>query len=165
MNLLILGAGGYGQTIYELAQACGTYQKIDFLDDRSSGPHILGCCDEAARFTEEYQHMYPAFGNNELRMRWAQQIVALGATVPTLVHPTAYVSPSARLGQGTAVLPKAIVNAHATTGANSLINCGAILDHDSIVGEGTHIGLGAIVKACCCVAPLTKVEAAVVVQK
>ncbi|MDD3202576.1 MAG: hypothetical protein PHZ05_02355 [Pygmaiobacter massiliensis] len=165
MNLLILGAGGYGQTIYELVRACGTYEKVAFLDDKVNGAQVLGRCAEFERFKDEYQHIYPAFGNNEIRMRWAQQIVAAGYTIPTLVHPTAYVSPTARLGQGTAVLPKAIINTHAVTGANSLINCGAILDHDCIVGEGTHIGLGAIVKANCRVQPLVKIEAAVVVQE
>lgn len=164
-NLLILGAGGYGQTILELAQASGEYQKIAFLDDRATGPQVLGRCEEFERFADEYPHLYPAFGNNELRMRWAQQIVASGYTVPTLVHPTAYVSPTARLGQGTAVLPKAVVNAHAVTGANCIINCGAILDHDCTVCEGAHIGLGAILKTGCRVEPLAKIEAAVVVME
>lgn len=32
--LLIIGAGGHGQVVAEVASACG-YDKIDFLDDQN----------------------------------------------------------------------------------------------------------------------------------
>ncbi len=32
-NLLIIGAGEYGQITYEIAEAMGVFKKIDFLDD------------------------------------------------------------------------------------------------------------------------------------
>lgn len=44
----------------------------------------------------------------------------LGYSVPILVHPTAYVSKSARIGSGTIIEPKAIVNANAAIGNGCL---------------------------------------------
>ena len=34
-KILIIGAGGHGRVVKEVAEACG-YKKVDFLDDNSS---------------------------------------------------------------------------------------------------------------------------------
>ena len=36
MKLLILGAGGHGKVVKEVAEATGRYEKIDFVDDHSN---------------------------------------------------------------------------------------------------------------------------------
>ena len=42
MNLLILGAGGHGEIIRELAQSLGVFRKIGFLDDDLKNPLAMG---------------------------------------------------------------------------------------------------------------------------
>lgn len=44
--------------------------------------------------------MYPAFGNNELRLSWLDKLEQAHIPVMTLVHPTAYVSPTAKVEPG-----------------------------------------------------------------
>lgn len=146
-KLLILGAGGYGKTVADLAAQLGCYEQIAFLDDGREGTDILGICASYAEFAEECTHMYPAFGNNEIRMRWLNTLLGNGITVPTLVHPRAYVSPTAKLGTGTMVLPMAVVNTGVTVGNGCIINIGAMIDHDTVIENGTHLAPGAIVKA------------------
>ena len=114
-KLLILGAGGYGKTVADLASQLGCYDKIAFLDDGRSGEGILGRCSEFVSFADGNTEMYPAFGNSTIRMHWLKSLRDAGVTVPALVHPRAYVSPTARLGFGTVVLPMSVVN----TGKNS----------------------------------------------
>ena len=146
-KLLILGAGGYGKTVADLAAQLGCYEKIAFLDDSQTGEHILGKCGEFAAFADGKTEMYPAFGNNSVRMHWLRSLLDAGVHVPALVHPRAYVSPTAKLGTGTVVLPMAVVNTGVTVGAGCIINIGALIDHDSVIGEGTHLAPGAIIKA------------------
>nr|MBQ8243995.1 hypothetical protein [Oscillospiraceae bacterium] len=146
-KLLILGAGGYGKTIADLAAQLGCYEQIAFLDDGREGTDILGTCASFAEFAGKHTQMYPAFGNNEIRMRWLNTLLENGITVPTLVHPRAYVSPTAKLGRGTMVLPMAVVNTGVTVGDGCIINIGALIDHDSVIEYGTHLAPGAIVKA------------------
>jgi len=146
-KLLILGAGGYGKTIYEMARQLGCYDKIGFLDDDRSGANILGGCDEYAQFADENTYMYPAFGRNELRLHWLEKLEGEGIPMPTLVHPSAYVSPTANLGAGTVVLPMAVVNTGVTVGSGCIINIGVLIDHDTILEDGVHLAPGAIVKA------------------
>ena len=41
MNLIILGAGGYGQTVADIAEQSGLYEKIFFLVDKSTDEPTL----------------------------------------------------------------------------------------------------------------------------
>ena len=146
-KLLILGAGGYGKTVADLASQLGCYDKIAFLDDGRSGEGILGKCGEFVTFSDGDTEMYPAFGNSSIRMHWLKSLRDAGVTVPALVHPRAYVSPTARLGIGTVVLPMAVVNTGVQVGSGCIVNIGALIDHDSVLEDGVHLAPGAIVIA------------------
>ncbi len=146
-KLLIIGAGGYGQTVADVAAQLGCYETIRFLDDGKTGPQILGRCQEYAGFLDEDTHIYPAFGSNELRMRWLEKLLEEGRTVPTLVHPRAYVSPRAALGTGTVVLPMAVVNTGTEVGRGCILNIGCLIDHDCIIEDGVHLCAGVVIKA------------------
>ena len=85
-KLLILGAGGYGKTVADVAAQLGNYDSIAFLDDRQTGGSILGTCGEFASLCDENTQVYPAFGSNEVRMNWLRILTQSGITVPTLIH-------------------------------------------------------------------------------
>ena len=163
-KLLILGAGGYGKTIADLAAQLGTYETISYLDDNKTGTNILGKCSDYPKFLGEEMEMYPAFGNNAIRMQWLARLLEAGAVVPTLVHPRAYVSPEASLGVGSMVLPMAVVNTDTTVAMGCIINIGALLDHDCIVEDGAHLAPGAVVKACNRIPAGSKIDSGTVIQ-
>jgi len=43
-NLLVLGAGQYGQSVYETVEAMGCFGRIDFLDDQN--PIAVGILED-----------------------------------------------------------------------------------------------------------------------
>ena len=145
-KLLILGAGGYGKTVADVAAQLG-YDHIRFLDDSRTGPDILGTCAEYEKFLDRNTELYPAFGHNWNRMKWLNLFMEKGVSVPTLVHPRAYVSPTATLYAGVMVLPMAVVNTGVIVKPGCIVNIGALIDHDTVVEAGCHLAPGAIVKA------------------
>ena len=164
-KLLILGAGGYGKTVADVAAQLGCYQNIAFLDDGKAGtPGVLGTCGDVLQFAGEDTDVYPGFGNNEGRMNWIRRLQAQGISVPILVHPSAYVSPTAVLHSGVTVLPKAVVNTGVTVKTGCIINIGALIDHDSVIEEGAHLAPGAIVKAENRIPAGMKVESGTVIE-
>ena len=164
MHLIILGAGGYGRTVADVAGQAGEYSEILFLDDNSAAPDVRGKCEEFERFRDAQIAFYPAFGNNEGRMMWLRRLQEAGCAVPTIIHPTAYVSPTAQVEPGTVILPHAIVNTNCVIKTGCIVNCGAIVDHGCVLEEGVHICLGAIVKAENRIPRCMKIEAGEVVK-
>ena len=163
-KLLILGAGGYGKTVADVAAQLDIYDKIAFLDDGRSGENILGRCSEFSSFADGNTEMYPAFGSNTIRMQWLHTLCEAGITVPALIHPRAYVSPTAKIGTGTVVLPMAVVNTGVTVKEGCIINIGALIDHDSVIEAGCHLAPGAIVKAENRIPSGMKVESGTVIE-
>ena len=163
-SLLILGAGGYGKTIRDVVSQLDIYDSISFLDDISKESYVIGKCQEVFSLVDENTDVYPAFGNNEARMNWMNRLLEAGIGVPTLVHPRAYVSPSARLETGVVVLPMAVVNTGVSVGRGCIINIGARIDHDSVIGEGTHLSPGAIVKAENRIPGMIKIDSGTVIE-
>lgn len=160
MELLIIGSGGHGKVVAEVARACG-YDTIAFLDDQA--PEAIGTIRDLERFADRYEHVFIGIGSNPLRAQLYARAEAAGYTVPVLIHPTAYVSPSARIEAGTVVEPKAIVNANTLIKIGTIVSVGAIVDHDVLVEPFSHINAGAIVKAGAKVPSGTKLEAGQVV--
>lgn len=163
-HLVILGAGGYGRTVADLAAQSGQFETIRFLDDNSTAGDVLGKCAEYEKYQNPDTVFYPAFGNNEVRMNWLLRLQEAGCRLLTLVHPTAYVSPAAVIEAGTVVLPHAVVNTGVHLGKGCIINCGSIIDHGCVIEDGVHVCLGAIVKAENQIGALRKIEAGEVVE-
>ena len=158
-RLIILGAGGYGRTVADIAQQLD-YSTI-VLDDTDSD-HPLSTFSS---FIDENTSFIPAFGNNAFRMEWINRIEESGGQLATLIHPTAYISPTATINPGTVILPHTIVNTDVVINRGCIINLGAIVDHGCILEEGVHICLGVIVKGENRIERLSKIEAGEVVER
>lgn len=147
MRLIILGAGGYGKTVADIARQSGKYEQIYFLDDgQEKSDLILGTCAEFLKFADGNTEMYPAFGNNTVRIQWENKLLEAGISLAKIIHPLAYVSPLAEVASGCVIMPYAVVNTGTKIKKACIINIGAMVDHDCILEEGCHLAPGAIVK-------------------
>lgn len=164
-NLIILGAGGHGRFVKEIAEAMKIYSKVNFLDDDFKCEIAIGICSDFEKYISEHNHVFPAFGDNMLRISWIEKIEKNHFKVPILIHPTAYISPSAVLYPGTVVGPKTAINTNTVIEKGTIISIGSIIDHDVFIGSGCHIDCGAIVKSNCIIKPKTKVESGAVVRR
>lgn len=166
-RLLVLGAGGHGKVVREVALSLSdidgkpVYDAVDFLDDNSSD--AIGKIDDLGKYRYQYSDAFCGIGNNRIRKQLLDQAEKLGYSIPVLIHPTAYISPSAVIEAGTVVEPKAIVNANTVIHRGCIISVGAIVDHDVVVNEFIHVNAGTIVKAGARVESGRKLEAGEVV--
>ncbi len=144
----IFGNGAHGALIRELLGDCGR-PFLGWLDDSEGGRRPeevpVGPC-------------YIGVGNPFARERVAQRLYARGFTPGhALVHPTAYVSSTARLGGGTVVFPHATVNANVKVGEHAIVHCNAIVHHDTELADFVSIGPGANVCGRCSIGKSTLV--------
>lgn len=160
MRLVILGAGGYANTVRDVAEQMD-YEIAAMLDDKLPHQPLASFIDYIAPDT----CFIPAFGNNVFRLQWCERITVAGGILVSLIHPSAYVSPKASVGAGVVVLPHAVVNTGTILNDGCIINIGAIVDHDCILEPGVHIAPGAIVKGENHVPSCEKIESGVVVER
>lgn len=142
MKLTIIGASGHGKVVADIAKLNG-YDEIEFLDDdrnlrECGGYPVVGDSGMAMDIDND---VFVAIGNASIRRRITEELS--GKTIPILVHPSAIVAKSAKLGTGTVVMAGAVVNPDATIGRGCIINTCASVDHDCVVGDYVHVAVGA----------------------
>lgn len=164
MQLIILGAGGFANTIADIANQMEKYDSINFLDDNKTGRNIIGKCSDFSCYIQNDVFFFPAIGNNEIRLKWIAKLKEHHAGFAKIIHPTAYISPTSLIGLGCAILPNSIINTNCRIEEGCIINCGAIVDHDCIIEEGVHVCLGAIVKGENRIPRCRKIEAGEIIQ-
>lgn len=158
-KLIILGSGGYGRTVYDVAEQLG--YSITVLDD-SDREHPL---DSFSHYISDDTEFIPAFGNNEFRLGWLERIEKAGGNPATLVHPSSYVSPKVYVSEGCVVLPGAIINTGTRIGKGCIINLGATVDHDIIIEDGVHLCIRCIIKGDNRISRCEKIEAGEIIER
>lgn len=147
-NLVIVGAGGHGRAVAEAAELEGSWSDIVFIDDNYPGQStsgawkIVGHPSQLGTLTEPGDAVIVAIGNQEARERLILAQEALGIPLATVIHPRAYVSPYAIVGEGCAIMAGAIVGTAARLGRGVIVNANATVDHDAVVGDFSHLGVG-----------------------
>lgn len=154
-RILVWGAGGHGQVVADVAEASG-WEIAGFIaqspggEVERAGVLLPVIADAEIRAAVIGGSALPAkatalalgVGTNSARSSIADLIP--DALLPVLRHPSAVISPSARIGPGSVVMPMVVVNARAQVGRAVILNTGAIVEHDCRVGDGAHLSPGAI---------------------
>ncbi len=174
--LVIIGAGGHAGVVVDVVNARG-HLRIHGLVDQDQklwrglqhGCEVLGGDDKLAEIYAAGIHLaFLGIGMvrpSSLRRACAEKAANLGFRFPALAHPSAWISPSATLGEGVYVGPMAVVNSGAVLGSHAIVNSGAIVEHDCQVGSFSHIASGACLAGGVSVGSETLIGARAVVRE
>ena len=145
MYLAIYGESGLGHEVLDLALYAlnNANQKagpIFFVVDNSirneyrSYP-IFSFEDVSDRFIHEDVEFIIAIGEPNDRMRLYRKVKEKGYKCKTLVHPTAYISPSVAIGEGTVIQHGVVLSSDTKVGDNCLFQSLALVGHDCVIGN------------------------------
>lgn len=145
-NVYLFGASGHGKVIKEILNANGI--KVEaFVDDNLRVQECAG--RKVLHDAEGLSPMIVSIGVNKIRRMVADRLVANAKAdgylleFATAIHPSAIISPTAKIGEGTVVMAGAVINADAVIGKHCIVNTGATVDHDCVIGDYCHIAPGA----------------------
>jgi sugar O-acyltransferase (sialic acid O-acetyltransferase NeuD family) len=154
VRVVIVGAGGYGRVALDVLLAGGLGDRVlGFYDDAHAtlsgevrGVPILGDVGMLkSMLSVEPVHVVVAITDNGARLRVANSLRTLGARFLVTVHPEAYVSAAAVVGDGCVVAAGAIVHPDAAVGSHCYIGPRSLIDRDAEVGAGTWVSAGSVV--------------------
>jgi len=148
-RLLILGAGAHARAVADVALACG-FTDCGFVvaPGAAPGAAVVGSDDDLPRLIAAgtFDGAVIGVGNAALARRPVlfARLREFHVATPSLVHPSATVSPSARVGAGAVVFPHVTVGADAIIGDNAVLYSGSIVEHDCRVADHAYLAPGVI---------------------
>lgn len=148
MKLAILGASGHGKVVADTALQTG-WQEVVFFDDAwpqltNNGVWpVVGDTQALLETARTFDGVIVGIGNNTIRLAKTRVLKGAGAPIVTIIHPSAVVSPMARLGAGCVVFAGAVIQVDCRLGMACIVNTRASIDHDCVLGNGVHICPGA----------------------
>lgn len=153
-QIILIGGGGHCKACIDVIEQEGKYQIAGIVDipkkshDQILGYEVIAADNDLPTLINEYNRFLITIGqirSPEKRIRLFKTIKKLGAELPVIVSPLAYISIHAIIGEGTIIMHHAIVNAGAKIGKNCIVNTKALIEHDAVIGDHCHISTGAIV--------------------
>jgi sugar O-acyltransferase (sialic acid O-acetyltransferase NeuD family) len=97
------------------------------------------------------------------RLDIASRLSAHGLALPSIVHPSCALSPTATYGRGCHFLAHSVVAADTRLGDMCIVNHQATVDHECRLGDGVHVAPGATLCGCIEVGNNTLIGAGAVV--
>ncbi len=174
-SILLVGGGGHAKAIIEIITMCKEYHIAGITDSKSdkkekhiSGVPIIG--DDTNLQIYFQKSVKKAFitlgtiGDTKPKIRLYKMLKEIGFELINVIHPSAIITDSLKMGAGNAFMAGSIINTYTALGNNCIINTGSLIEHDCLiedhvhiatgaklagnvkVKEGAHVGIGAIVK-------------------
>ncbi len=143
MKVIILGNGGHSKVIQEMLVSL-KYEIIGILDDKYEDEKkengiVYAPFASLKNLLNGNVKVVIGVGENSSRKHIVETVNISQEQYLTVIHTSAIVSPSAKIGNGTVIMPKAVINAEAKIGKHCIINTGAIVEHDNLIDHYTHI--------------------------
>lgn len=158
-NLILIGASGIALEIIDTIEAINavrpTWNLIGILDDDPArqgeifyrGAEIIGTGQDAHRYVGTDTFFLISFcsvRNFMLRPAYVERLMQSSPAIrfATIVHPLAWVSPSAVIGAGVFLAPHIIVDAHAHIGDHSIGLFGSVISRRVTIGDFGFVSAG-----------------------
>jgi sugar O-acyltransferase (sialic acid O-acetyltransferase NeuD family) len=157
-HLIIIGAGGYGREIYDLAKSCKGYgfkflikgfldTNLEAIGNRTGYPNIL---DTVENYNIEEDDVFViAIANVASKKSCADIIKAKGGQFYTLIHQSAVVAQNSSIGDGCVLGREVIISNDCSVGNHCTFNSRAMVGHDSKLGQFCNLNAGAFIGGEC----------------
>lgn len=153
-KIILIGGGGHCRACIDVIEQEGRFVIAGIVDvpekreHRILGYSVIGSDADLAELIKTFPNVLITLGQIQSptrRMELFHGLMTMGARFPVIRSPMAYVSPHARVAEGTIVMHHALINAGARVGKNCIINNKALIEHDAVIEDHCHISTGAVV--------------------
>ena len=149
-DIVLVGFGGHAKSVADCIEREEKYHIAGYTDMQAATAQYayLGTDDKLqAIFNSGVKKAVIGIGymgRGNVRQQLYSKLKEIGFELPIIVDPSAVVSATALIGEGTFVGKGAIVNAEAKIGKMTIINTKALVEHECVVGDFVHVAVGAV---------------------
>lgn len=146
-NLIIIGAGGMGRTIYSNALECVGYGETfvvkGFIDDNLQAlenfPNYPSVIDTIKDYVPQMGDVFVSSIGGEARRPCMEEIIRRGGEFMELIHKTARIYTNAKLGKGNFIGAYTVIGNDAEIGDYNMIQSYTVIGHDARIGSWNRI--------------------------
>lgn len=131
--MYLFGASGHAKVIIDILKASDV-EVNGLVDDNLEVNELLGY--SVLHGYTELSPVIVSIGGNIVRKRVVEK---LSSEFGKAIHPSAVISSTVTIGEGTVVMQGAIIQADVKVGKHCIVNTGASVDHECIIGDFVHI--------------------------
>lgn len=151
--VVVVGSGGHARVVVEALLASGA--EVGGLVTRDEthwgtiryGVPVLGDDSRLEGTDVVLANGVGSVGDCGPRTRAYTRLREAGFTFPFVAHPSATLSPTARLGDAVQLHAGVVVQAGTVLGDNVVVNTSASIDHDCVVSDHAFVAPGAVICA------------------
>ncbi len=158
-KLVLVGGGGHCKSVIDAVIRSHEFDEIVITDasapvgTKIMGISVVGSDDMLEKLRADgFEYAFVTIGSiksTTLRHKVVSSLNDLGYKFPVIIDPSAIVSQSAFVGDGTFIGKNVVLNAEAEVGQHCIINTGTIIEHECSIGEFTHVAVGAVICGGC----------------
>jgi len=159
-EISIIGSGTYGQVVNELAKELG-FKVVAFYDDENDkhgsfvdNVKVIGDTS-FDKVNIEGKNFVVAIGSNRIRRKISNTILSKKGKLPTLIHPKAEISKSAKVGQGCIIHAHSYIWTKVKIDDFTIISPAVNIAHHTKIGKASFVSMGANVGASICIEKLS----------
>jgi len=152
--LLILGTRLLAEEVADLVSDIDGVRLSGFVENRNRlrcqeqlGGLPIHWVDELEHLSRSHQAVVAL--TTTLRAGYVEQAAAHGISFYSVVHPTARISRTSSLGEGSIVSARVVVAAHTKIGNHVLLNRGVLIGHHTQLGDCVTLNPGANIAGAC----------------
>lgn len=146
--IIMLGNGGHASVLTEILLSQNR-KVIGFTapqkEENVFGISYIGTDEEIFRFNPNEIQLVLGIGSvkvSNIRRNLFHLFTHKQYGFLNVIHPSAILSPSVRLGQGVQIMAGAIVQTNTRIDDNTIVNTGTKVDHDCYIGAHVHLAPG-----------------------
>lgn len=145
--LIIIGAGGMGRTMYDMARESNgygiEYDIRGFIDDNTSALDSFENYPPLIAPIQGYQpkdnEIFICSIGGNARKKCMEEIISKGGQFLTMIHFTARIGTNVQIGEGSIVGAYTTIGADVKVGKYNLIQSYTVIGHDSVIGNWNRI--------------------------
>lgn len=146
-HLIIIGAGGMGRTMYDMARESvgygAEYTIRGFIDDNITALDQFANYPPIVAPIQGYQpkedEIFICSIGGVARKACMEAIISKGGQFLTMIHSTARIGTNVQIGEGSIIGAFTTIGADTKVGRYNLIQSYSVIGHDSVIGDWNRI--------------------------
>ena len=151
-DLIIFGSGGHSRSVVSVAISMKKWNILAIVDFNFNGSNELINNVPVKSFDQVINKINPlkidvfiAIGNNMERFKTFKKIEKYNFSYPNLIHPSAFLDPSSKIGNGNYIGQFSNLGAFSKIGDFNIVNTYSNIEHEVSIENFNQLAPGAII--------------------